>query len=215
MALQYEILPVTHFAQNCTLLWCDETRQAALVDPGGEAQRLLARVAAKGLELSQIWLTHGHLDHVGAAAAVAAASGAAIIGPHRDDQFLLDSLPQQSQMFGFPFTAPLTPSRWLTVEDTLILGNETLTIRHCPGHTPGHLVFYHDASALLIVGDVLFAGSIGRTDFPRGNHADLLNSIRTQLWPLADEVKVLPGHGPATTIGRERRTNPFLMEDPY
>lgn len=215
MALQFAIFPVTQFAQNCSLLWCDETAQAALVDPGGEAPRLLGEIAKRGLTLTQVLLTHGHLDHVGAASAIAEQCQVPIIGPHAEDQFWLDSLAKQSQMFGFAPATPFTPSRYLQEGDSVTIGNETLEVRFCPGHTPGHVVLWHAASGVVWVGDVLFAGSIGRTDFPRGDHPTLLASIRNRLWTLDDATVVVPGHGPNTTIGREKRTNPFLRDDPY
>lgn len=215
MALHYATFPVTQFAQNCSLLWCDQSREAALVDPGGEAQRLLDEVARRDLRLTQILLTHGHLDHVGATSAIAAQTGVSVIGPHQEDQFWLDRLPMQSQMFGFAPAQPFTPDRYLNDGDRVMVGQAELEVRFCPGHTPGHVVLYDAASGVVWVGDVLFAGSIGRTDFPRGDHATLLASIRDRLWSLPDATVVVPGHGPNTTIGRERATNPFLRDDPY
>lgn len=215
MALHYAVYPVTAFAQNCSLLWCDVSQQAALVDPGGEAAKLLAAVAERGLKLTQILLTHGHLDHVGAAAEIARQQQIPIIGPHREEQFWLDRLPQQSQMFGFDHCPAFTPSQYLAEGDQVMVGQEQLEVRFCPGHTPGHIVFIHHPSAMLWVGDVLFAGSIGRTDFPRGDHATLLASIRNRLLTLDDHYQLVPGHGPNTTIGRERTTNPYLRDDLY
>ena len=210
--LKYQILPVTQFMQNCTLLWCDETNEAALVDPGGEMKRLLSVIADHGLTLSAIWLTHGHLDHVGAADEIRQATGCLIIGPHLADAFWLQALPAQSEMFGFPLTEAFVPDRWLEEGEMLTLGNQQLQVIHCPGHTPGHLVFLHQPSKLALVGDVLFQGSIGRTDFPQGNHGDLIASITDKLLPLGDDITFIPGHGPNSTFGRERLSNPFLTQ---
>lgn len=210
--LKYRILPVTPFMQNCTLIWCDETREAALVDPGGEMKHLLTVVAELGLTLKNIWLTHGHLDHVGAADEIRQSTGCPILGPHKADAFWLQALPAQSEMFGFPLTEAFVPDQWLHEGDTLTLGNQQLQVLHCPGHTPGHVVFLHQAEQLALVGDVLFQGSIGRTDFPQGNHSDLIASITHKLLPLGDDITFIPGHGPNSTFGRERLSNPFLTQ---
>lgn len=210
--MRYSIIPVTPFQQNCTVLWCETTRSAALVDPGGEADRLLAALSKERLTLERILLTHGHLDHVGAAAEVAARTGVPIEGPHADEAFWLDMLPQQARMFGMPTATRLVPDRWLEEGDTVTVGGHALSVLHTPGHTPGHVVFFHADSKLALVGDVLFAGSIGRTDFPRGDLTTLLGSIRGKLWPLGDDVRFIPGHGPMSTIGAERRSNPFVAE---
>lgn len=210
--MRYEIIPVTPLQQNCSLIACPETGIAALVDPGGDPELLLAAVARMGVTLDKLLLTHGHLDHVGAAAGLAKRLKVPIIGPHRDDAFWLDALPQQAQMFGFPPLPAFRPDQWLAAGDTVSVGNQTLEVLHCPGHTPGHLVFFHRPSRLALVGDVLFQGSIGRTDFPRGNHADLLRAIRTVLFPLGDDVAFIPGHGPMGTLGEERRSNPYVGE---
>ena len=208
--VEFSILPVTPFQQNCTLLWCEDTRRVAIVDPGGEPDRILARIEALKLEPESILLTHGHLDHVGATGDLKARLGVPAIGPHRDDAFWIDALPDQCRMFGLPPVTPFQPDRWLHDGDTVAVGRESLETIHCPGHTPGHVVFFHRASQLAQVGDVLFQGSIGRTDFPRGNHAQLLRSIRDRLFPLGDAVRFIPGHGPMSTFGDERRDNPFV-----
>lgn len=209
-AMKFRIIPVTSFQQNCSLLWCERSGKAALVDPGGEAERLLHAVEHEGLVLEKILLTHGHVDHVGAAREIADRLGIPVEGPQREDRFWLDALPAQSDMFGLPPTEAFEPDRWLEEGDTVVVGAVRLQVLHCPGHTPGHVVFYHPDSKLAFVGDVLFQGSIGRTDFPRGDYDALIVSIRAKLWPLGDEVRFVPGHGPMSTFGAERRTNPFL-----
>lgn len=211
--MNYHIIPVTAFAQNCSLIWCEGSQQAALVDPGGDAERIKQAVAAKGVTVSQILLTHGHLDHVGAAAELAAHYGVPVIGPEKEDEFWLQGLPAQSQMFGLENCPPLTPDRWLSEGDQITLGDVTLQVLHCPGHTPGHVVFFEPQSALLISGDVLFKGGVGRSDFPRGDHGQLIASIKEKLLPLGDDVTFIPGHGPLSTLGEERRTNPFLQDE--
>lgn len=203
-------LPVTPFAQNCSLIWCSQSRKAALVDPGGETERLLAAVAERDLELESILLTHGHLDHVGATGELKAKTGVPVIGPGRDDTFWIDALAQQAQMFGFPPVQGFAPDRWLAQGDSVTVGEETLEVYHCPGHTPGHVVLLHRAQRLAFVGDVLFRGGIGRTDFPRGNHQQLIDSILHTLLPLGDDITFVPGHGPEGTLGEERLHNPFL-----
>lgn len=213
--LQYQIIPVTHYQQNCTLLWCDETREAAVVDPGGDIERILAVVEERKLNLLQILLTHGHMDHVGGTAALAAACQLPIIGPHREDMFWINLLPQQAQMMGFTPVEGFVPNRFLEDGDTVSVGNSSLRVFHCPGHTPGHIIFYAADAKLALVGDVLFKGSVGRTDFPRGNFTELMNSIRTKLFPLGDDVRFIPGHGPMSTFGHERRTNPFVSDKSY
>ncbi|TXH48632.1 MAG: MBL fold metallo-hydrolase [Cellvibrionales bacterium] len=208
--LRYKIIPVTHFEQNCSLVWCDQTQEAALIDPGGDAAKLQAAITAQGLTLKALWITHGHLDHAGAAAALAAQYSVPIIGPHPADQFWIDGMPMQAQMFGFPPAQSFTPTRWLQDGDTVEIGQCRLLVRHTPGHTPGHVVFYSAEAQRAFVGDVLFAGSIGRTDFPQGNHQDLLGSISQKLWPMGDETVFIPGHGPESSFGQERRSNPFV-----
>jgi glyoxylase-like metal-dependent hydrolase (beta-lactamase superfamily II) len=210
--MDYRILPVTPFSQNCSLLWCEETRRAAVVDPGGDLDSIVAAATQQGLAIEKILLTHGHIDHAGGAAALAARLSVPIEGPQREDSFWIDQLPEQGRMFGFPHCAAFTPSRWLKEGDTVSFGKVMLEVLHTPGHTPGHVCFFHRPSRLAIVGDVLFAGSIGRTDFPHGSHAALIRSIRSGLWPLGDDVAFIPGHGPMSTFGEERQSNPFVAD---
>lgn len=209
--LQYQIIPVTPYQQNCTLLWCDQTRQAALIDPGGDVSVLLDAVKKNQLDLKQIWLTHGHLDHIGGTEEIASTCDAKIIGPHQDDFFWLDILAQQCEMFNFPLVKNFTPDRWLNEGDSLTLGEEQFEILHTPGHTPGHIVIVHHASRTVWVGDVLFKQSIGRTDFPKGNHADLIASIKNKLLTLPGDYQFVPGHGPGGSLEDEERNNPFLQ----
>lgn len=208
--MRYAIVPVTPFEQNCTLFWCEQTRQAAVIDPGGDVERILEALAKEGLTLSKILVTHGHIDHAGGVAELAERTGAPVEGPHREDQFWIEGMPQQSRMFGFPNVRSFEPSRWLEGGDTVTFGEVTLEVLHCPGHTPGHVVFFHPESRLAQVGDVLFQGSIGRTDFPKGDYDTLIDSITSRLFPLGDDVAFIPGHGPMSTLGEERRHNPFL-----
>lgn len=210
--MKYSIIPVTPFQQNCTLFWCEETKKAAVIDPGGDIAQVIAKAEELGLELEKILLTHAHIDHAGGTAELAQKAGIPIEGPHIGDKFWIDGLAQQSQMFGFPNVEMFDPDRWLEDGDTVSLGKETLQVLHCPGHTPGHVVFYSPESQLAQVGDVLFQGSIGRTDFPQGDHATLISSIREKLFPLGDEIAFIPGHGPMSTFGQERRTNPFVSD---
>ncbi|GAB2888493.1 MBL fold metallo-hydrolase [Microbulbifer echini] len=212
MSLQYYSIPVTPFQQNCTLLWCEDSKRAAVVDPGGDLDKILAAVEERGLKLEKILLTHGHLDHVGGTAALSKQLQLPIEGPHKGDDFWIEQLPMQAQMFGFPSVEVFTPDRWLEQGDTVSVGDQTLEVHHCPGHTPGHVIFFHRPSKLALVGDVLFAGSIGRTDFPQGDHDTLIHSITERLWPLGDEVQFVPGHGPMSTFGQERQTNPFVAD---
>jgi len=210
--LAYLTVPVTPFAQNCSLVWCDQTQQAAVIDPGGDLDVVLAEVKRLGLQLGQIWLTHAHIDHAGGAGELSQRLGIPIIGPHPGDQFWIDGLPQQSKMFGFPPAQTFTPTRWLADGDSVSVGQCTLAVRHCPGHTPGHVVFHSPQAKRAFVGDVLFAGSIGRTDFPGGSLEQLLSSIRDRLWPMGDDTVFIPGHGPESTFGRERRSNPYVAD---
>ena len=208
--LRYQTIPVTDFQQNCSLVWCDQTLQAAVIDPGGDLDSLLAAVKQHGLTLGQIWLTHGHIDHAGGAGELAARLKLPIIGPQQADQFWIDGLPAQSKMFDFVQAVNFTPTRWLNDHDTLTLGDSTLQVRHCPGHTPGHVVFYSAEANRAFVGDVLFAGSIGRTDLPQGDHDTLIASIVERLWPMGDGTVFISGHGPESTFGRERKSNPYV-----
>lgn len=207
------IVPVTPFQQNCTVLWCEATRKAAVVDPGGDIDRILAVVDELGLIVEKILLTHGHIDHAGATAELARRLGVPVEGPQEEERFWIDALPQQSRMFGFPEVEGFEPDRWLNDGDTVSVGEQTLQVLHTPGHTPGHVVFYHPGARLALVGDVLFAGSIGRTDFPRGHHQTLIRAIKDKLFPLGDDVRFIPGHGPMSTFGEERRHNPYVGED--
>jgi len=211
--MQAVIIPVTPFQQNCTLMWCPDTMEGAIVDPGGEIDRLLGIIDDQGITLVKILVTHGHIDHAGGVADLAERLGIPIEGPHKDDKFWIDQLTEQGDRFGTGENArSFTPDRWLDGGDTVSFGNVTLLVRHCPGHTPGHVIFFHEGLRVAQVGDVLFQGSIGRTDFPRGDHATLLASIKNELWPLGDDVTFIPGHGPTSTFGHERRTNPFVAD---
>lgn len=210
--LQYLTIPVTAFQQNCSLVWDDQTKHAAVIDPGGDLDRLLAEVKQRGLLLQQIWLTHAHIDHAGGTAELAARLSLPIIGPHPGDQFWIDGLAQQGVMFGFPRVETFTPTRWLHDGDTVELSGHVFNVRHCPGHTPGHVVFHSPELNRAFVGDVLFAGGIGRTDFPQGNFEQLVGSIRGRLWPMGDNTVFIPGHGPESTFGTERRSNPFVAD---
>jgi len=210
MALKVYVTPVTLFEQNCSVLVCEKTLEAAVVDPGGDLDRIRAVLQKAGARLGKILLTHAHIDHAGATAELARESGVPIEGPHRGDAYWIESLPEQSRMFGFAQVESFTPDRWLEQGDTVRVGECELEVLHCPGHTPGHVVFYSAAQKIAIVGDVLFAGSIGRTDLPGGDYQQLIGSIRGRLWPLGDDVTFIPGHGPRSTFGAERRSNPFV-----
>lgn len=210
--LRYTTIPVTAFQQNCSLLWCDQTQQAAVIDPGGDLDRILAEVKRRRLTLGQIWLTHAHIDHAGGTAELAAMLKLPIIGPNPGDQFWIDGLAAQGRQFGFPHVEAFVPTRWLFDGDTVKVGECTLNVRHCPGHTPGHVVFHSPEIGRAFVGDVLFAGSIGRTDFPQGDHDTLIASIVERLWPMGDDTVFIPGHGPESTFGRERKTNPYVSD---
>ncbi len=210
--MEISVIPVTAFQQNCSIIHCTQTGKGAVVDPGGDLDLILAEVAKEGVTIEQILLTHAHIDHAGATSDLAKELGVPIIGPHREDEFLIHALAMQGQMFGIPHAAPFVPDRWLDQGDTVSVGAETFEVRHCPGHTPGHVVFYNAAHKFVIVGDVVFHGSIGRTDLPRGDAQTLLSSIKTQILSLPDDVTFLPGHGPTSTIGEQRRINPYLRD---
>ena len=211
MGLKFHIIPVTPFAQNCSVVWCDETKLAAVIDPGGELNRIRDFIDQNDLDLDKILITHAHLDHAGGTAELARATGVPIVGPHKDDQFWIDLLPQQCQQFGFEGEL-FTPDRWLSHQDQVELGNLVFDVVHCPGHTPGHVVFVEREQQFALVGDVLFQGSVGRSDFPKGNQQDLVDSIRKRLFPLGDAIQFVPGHGPMSTFGQERQSNPFVAD---
>ncbi|MDR1228984.1 MAG: MBL fold metallo-hydrolase [Azoarcus sp.] len=210
--MEVRVVPVTPLQQNCTLLWCGKTRKAVVIDPGGDIERIHAAIGESNVAVERILLTHGHIDHVGAAVPLAEALAVPIEGPQREDGFLIEGayLARQCAMFGLPPTAGFTPARWLDDGDEIRVGDETLRVIHAPGHTPGHVVYFHAGARLALVGDVLFAGSIGRTDFPRGDHPALVHAIRDRLFPLGDDVKFIPGHGPISTFGEERANNPYV-----
>lgn len=207
--LKAAITPVTALQQNCTLLWCAKTMRAAFVDPGGDLPRLKAVAAEAGVTVDKILLTHGHIDHAGEAGVFAKELGVPIEGPHEEDRFWISRLDDDGRRWGLR-GVPFEPDRWLKDGDTVTVGELVLDVRHCPGHTPGHVVFHHPASKLAIVGDVLFKGSIGRWDFPMGNHQQLVDSITQRLWPMGNDTAFVPGHGPMSTFGHERATNPLV-----
>ena len=209
--LRAAIIPVTPLQQNCTLLWCTESMRGAFVDPGGDLPRLKAAAAQSGVEIEKILLTHGHIDHCGSAGILAEELGVPIEGPHEDDIFWIAKLEEDGARYGIA-GRPFTPDRWLLDGDQASVGNLTFDVRHCPGHTPGHVVFHHPESKLALVGDVLFKGSVGRWDFPRGDQQQLIRSITTRLWPMGDQTAFVPGHGPMSTFGQERATNPYVSD---
>jgi len=211
--MKYQIIPVTPLQQNCSLLYCEQTMRAAVVDPGGEIDRILAVANKSGVEIEKILVTHPHLDHIGGVSELAKRFQLPVEGPHQEDQFWIDAIPQQCEMFNFPPLEGFTPDRWLNQGDQVTFGNITLEVLHCPGHTPGHVVFFHKDDGIAIVGDVLFQGSIGRSDFPRGDHDTLIKAIKERLLPLGDHVQFIPGHGPMSTFGEERQHNPYLADN--
>lgn len=205
------IIPVTPFAQNCSIVFCEQTKKAAIVDPGGDTEKIETALKEYQLEPEKIWITHGHLDHAGAAARLSKSHSLIIEGPNHEDRFLLESLDQQGAQFNME-AGSFLPERWLDDGDVLTIGKEQFDVHHCPGHTPGHVAFHHKLAHLALVGDVLFAGSIGRTDLPRGDSAALIDSIVNKLWPLGDDVTFIPGHGELSTFGQERKTNPYVAD---
>jgi hydroxyacylglutathione hydrolase len=210
--LNVAVVPVTPFQQNCSILWDTASKRAAIVDPGGDLEQVLGVVEREGLTVEKILLTHAHIDHAGATAELARRLSIPIEGPHEGDRFWIEALEVQGKQFGIKSEGAFEPTRWLHDGDTVTVGGLTLDVRHCPGHTPGHVCFVHAPSRFAFVGDVLFAGSVGRTDFPGGNFETLVDSIRGRLFPLGDDVRFLPGHGPTSTFGQERKSNPFVSD---
>ena len=208
--LQVKIVPVTAFAQNCSILWDSESKEAVLIDAGGDAAKLRQEVEALGLNVKGLWLTHGHLDHAGAVGELARVWNIPVIGPHKDDQFWLDMIQEVSKRYGFPIPEPVHVNQWLEGGEVLNLGEHQFEVRFAPGHTPGHVIFYNQQHDLLWTGDVLFKGSIGRTDFPKGNHQQLLDSIQRECFSLPDQTQFISGHGPMSSIGDEKQFNPFV-----
>lgn len=206
------VVPVTAFQQNCSIIWCTRTKQAAIVDPGGDVARVQGALKEIGLTPVAIWLTHGHLDHAGGATELAEALSIPIIGPHEADKFLLDDLPRSGLRFDIHDMRAVTPTRWLAEGDEVSVGDVSFAVAHVPGHTPGHVTFFQKDLRFLLAGDTVFAGSVGRTDFPYGSHETLIEGIKTKLLPLGDDVQFLPGHGSHGTLGEERRNNPFLQD---
>ncbi|MBL6952187.1 MAG: MBL fold metallo-hydrolase [Alphaproteobacteria bacterium] len=206
------VVPVTPFQQNCTVIWCEETMAGAVVDPGGDLDQIQKAIEEQGVKVEKILVTHGHMDHAGGVAELAKRLGVPIEGPHEDDQFLIDGLAESGAKYGLTEARPFTPTRWLHNGDTVTFGNESMTVRHCPGHTPGHIIFHDARAKVALVGDVLFQGSVGRTDLPQGDHETLIRSIREQLWPLGDATTFVSGHGPLSTFGQERQSNPFVAD---
>ena len=213
--LEVVVLPVTPFAQNCSIIWCTQTMKGAAVDPGGDVDKIVAIIEENGVTLEKILITHGHLDHAGGTAELAEKYNVPIVGPHRADLFIIEGLVNSADRFGFEGARTFAPDTWLEGGETIQVGNMSFAVRHCPGHTPGHVIFYNDEAKMAFVGDVLFQGSIGRTDFPQGNHEDLIASIREKLFPLGDDITFIPGHGPTSTLGQERESNPFVADARY
>ena len=210
--LQIRIIPVTPLQQNCSLIWNEETKNAAFVDPGGDVERLVGALDHFGLKLTRIWLTHGHVDHAGAADELRERFGVAVEGPHEADQFWLDQIEDAATRYNVPGLRNVKPDRYFTDGEVLDFEGVRFDVSHTPGHTPGHVVIHNRDARIAFVGDVLFAGSIGRTDFPQGNHQQLIDSITQKLWPLGEDMAFVPGHGPTSTFGRERQTNPFVAD---
>lgn len=210
--LRYQIIPVTPFQQNCTVFWNEETKKGAVVDPGGDLSLLDKFIDEQGIEIEKILVTHGHLDHAGAVADMAEARQVPIIGPHIGDKFWIDGMPEAAAQYGFPEAHAFEPDQWLEHGDTVEAAGTTFDVVHAPGHTPGHVVFVQKDDKVAMVGDVLFQGSIGRTDFPKGDYQQLISSITERLWPLGLDITFIPGHGPTSTFGQEKQTNPFVSD---
>lgn len=215
MSIQCSIVPVTPYQQNCSIIKCLASGRAAIVDPGGDVERILETVAKMDATVEKIILTHAHMDHCAAADVLRQQLKVKIEGPEKADNFWLEKLPEWCKMSGFPHADAFEPDRWLEDGDTVTVGEQTLQVLHCPGHTPGHVVFVYQPQNVAWVGDVIFQGSIGRTDFPMGNHEELVSSIRDKLFPLGDNITFIPGHGPTSTFGEERRSNPFVSDSRY
>ena len=215
MSIQCTIVPVTPYQQNCSIIKCEATGRAAIVDPGGDVDKILAAVEQMNATVEKVILTHAHMDHCAASDVLRQQFDIPIEGPHKEDEFWLEKLPEWCQMSGFPHADAFLPDRWLEQGDVVTVGEQELQVYHCPGHTPGHVVFLYQPQKVAWVGDVLFQGSIGRTDFPKGNHEQLIASIRNKLFPLGDDITFIPGHGPTSTFGQERQTNPFVADTRY
>jgi len=210
--IQAVIVPVTGFQQNCTVIWCSETLKGAVIDPGGDLESILDAAKQHGVTIEKILITHGHIDHAGSAGALAEQLSVPIEGPQREDSFWIDMLEEQGAKYGVSDARKFEPTRWLEQGDKVSFGNVEMDVLHCPGHTPGHVVFHHVEAKLAIVGDVLFQGSIGRTDFPRGDLATLIDAITGKLWPLGGDTAFVPGHGPMSNFAAERENNPFVSD---
>lgn len=210
--MQVRVVVVTPFQQNCSVLWCEETMKGAVVDPGGDLDRIEAAVKESGATIEKVLLTHGHVDHAAFAGDLAKKLGVPVIGPHIADKFLIEKAAEQAASYGFGQAGAFLPDQWLEHGDVVEVGNLRFDVKHCPGHSPGHVVYFCKKFSIAIVGDVLFQGSVGRTDLPGGDHDQLVASIRNNLWPLGDDVVFVPGHGPASKFGIERQTNPFVAD---
>lgn len=210
MPLKAAIVPVTPFQQNCTLMWDEASKVGAVVDPGGDVDQIVEAIGKVGMTVEKILLTHGHIDHAGGATDLKAKLGVNIVGPHKADKFLLDNLASQGAAFGLVGAKAVTPDQWLEEGDVVEAAGTKFSILHCPGHSPGSVVFVNEPQQFILMGDVLFRGSIGRTDFPYGDHEALISSIKTKLLPLGDDYAFICGHGPMSTLGDERQTNPFI-----